>query len=79
MLSIVAVIAGAAMSYRPWKAYVEQRRVAEGHVREVREAEARRAELARTKAKLETFAGREAVAREQGFVKANERVPQIGP
>lgn len=74
-LILMAAITGAGLSYKPWQAYVEQRKVAQAHQDEMERVEQRRAELAREKARLDTFAGREAMAREQGFMRKNESIP----
>jgi cell division protein FtsB len=57
-------------------AYLEQRRVANEQQTEMNEAEARRAQLAAEKAKLESRSGHEAVVREHNYVKPGETGPK---
>jgi len=79
VLVLVAAITGAGLGYRPWQAYVEQRKVAQANQAEMEQVEQKRAELAVEKARLETFAGREAMAREQGFMRKSETPPPSKP
>ncbi|HRK21409.1 MAG TPA: hypothetical protein PLX06_06355 [Fimbriimonadaceae bacterium] len=69
----MAAIVGGGFAYRPWQAYLEQRQTVEAKRLDMEEAENRRAELAREKVRLESYSGREAIAREQGFVHRSER------
>lgn len=77
LLIVVAATAGAGLSYKPWRAYLEQRKTTETHRLEMERAERRRSELAREKSRIESFAGREAMAREQGFMRKEEAVPDL--
>jgi hypothetical protein len=68
---------GLALSWKPWRMYLEQRAVADRNRAEMRAAEKGRAELARAKAEFESPGGRERAAREQGYRKPGE-VPAEG-
>ncbi len=72
-LLVAAAAVGAGLSWKPWKAYLEQRREADRHVAEMREAEQNRANLMRRKTQLESTPGREQQAREAGYLKPGER------
>jgi hypothetical protein len=75
----LAIGAGLGLSYRPWAAYVDQREKADRHIAEMREAEHRREDLLRQKARYEPPLGREELARSKGYVKADEiPVPEGG-
>ncbi|MBI1756855.1 MAG: hypothetical protein HYR64_07095 [Fimbriimonas ginsengisoli] len=71
-LVVAAVGAGLLLSARPWRVASEQRRRAEEAQAQMRESERHRVELIREKARLEAPIGREALAREKGFVKPDE-------
>lgn len=71
-LVLVAAIVGGGFAYRPWQAYLDQKQAVEAKRLDMEAAETRRAELAREKARLESYSGREAIAREQGFVHRSE-------
>lgn len=73
LIVLMAAVAGGALSYKPWKAYLEQRSVAMGHKAEMEASERRAANLAREKAALESNKGREAQAREHNYVRPGER------
>jgi hypothetical protein len=68
----LAVLAGVALSLKPWQAYNQQRKIADQSASEMRSAEAHRAELLRKEAKAGSPIGREELAREQGYVKPGE-------
>lgn len=69
---LAAAAAGTALSFRPWKAYLEQRRIANANQHALAEAETRKAEFARQKAKLESRIGKEEKAREHNYVRPGE-------
>jgi cell division protein FtsB len=73
VLTLVAAAAGLGLSYRPWKAYMDQRELTREQQRQMDEAEARRAELARELARLQNQSGREGLARDHGYVRKNEQ------
>ena len=68
-----AVGVGVALSVRPWQVYREQRKIADDSISEMREAEGKKAELTRQRAKYETALGREELARKQGYKRPNEK------
>jgi hypothetical protein len=72
-LAVLALATGGALAYKPWMAYLEQRSIATKHEAEMQAAEAKSAELARQKARLDSHAGREAAARLHGYTKPDER------
>lgn len=67
-----AVATGVAFSRKPWEVYNEQRKLAAEQRVEMRESEARRAELLREEARVKSSVGREQLAREHGFLKPGE-------
>lgn len=69
---VAAVGTGLALSARPWQVYREQRKIADESIREMREAEGKKAELTRQRAKVETALGREELARKQGYRRPDE-------
>jgi cell division protein FtsB len=73
LIVVFAAVAGGALSYKPWRAFLEQRSIAVGQKAEMDQAERNRAKLAREKAQLESNAGREALARSHGFSKPGEQ------
>ncbi len=71
-LVLMAAIAGGTLSYRPWKAYWEQRRITLAQREALEKAEARKAELARERARLESRVGREQKVRQHSYVRPGE-------
>ncbi|HVL38142.1 MAG TPA: hypothetical protein VM328_02015 [Fimbriimonadaceae bacterium] len=67
-----AIGAGVAMSTKPWQAYREQRKIADQKIAERARAEENLVSLAEQRARLESPAGKERRAREQGFKKPSE-------
>lgn len=68
-----AVATGVALSVRPWQVYGEQRKIADDSIKEMRDAESKKSELTRQRAKYETALGREELARQQGYRRPDER------
>ena len=73
LIVALAAVAGGTLSYKPWKAFFEQRSIANEQRKEMDDAEKNRGALAREKAALESHSGREALAREHGFIRPGER------
>jgi hypothetical protein len=69
---LAAVTLGVGLSLKPWQVYREQRKNADGYLRDARKAETDRVELERQKGKYESSLGREELAREGGYRKKNE-------
>lgn len=67
-----AIGVGVGLSLKPWQVYREQRRLADDAVREMRQAEGKKIELTKQRAKAESSIGREELARKQGYRKPNE-------
>lgn len=72
-LTAAAVAVGLALSAKPWQYYREQKKLAEAATQEMREAESKRTELVRQKAKYESALGREELARKQGYRRPDEQ------
>lgn len=68
----VAVAVGVALGMRPWPVYQEQRRQADGYRRDAMQAESKRYELERQRAKYESPLGQEELARQAGHKKKGE-------
>jgi len=73
LIVVGAIVLGLALSIKPWQGYQEQRRLADRHAAEMRAADKSREDLIRKKAHLESKAGRELAARNQGYTKRGER------
>ncbi|MFQ3586397.1 MAG: hypothetical protein SNJ74_09775 [Fimbriimonadaceae bacterium] len=70
---VLAIGAGAAMSAKTWDAYHRQRAETARATAEMVSAEKRREALVRERAYAESPAGREALARQQGFRRPGEQ------
>jgi hypothetical protein len=68
-----AIGTGVVLSLKPWKVYVEQRKMANEKVSEMQEAENSRAKLMEQKYRLESSTGREETARKYGYMKPGEQ------
>lgn len=68
-----AMLVGAGLSVRPWKVYQQQKARTAEYQKQMREAEQRRVDLTREKAKIDSPLGMEQAAREQGFIKPGEQ------
>lgn len=73
-----AITVGVAASMKPWQVYTEQKKIADKSVKEMREAEKSRAELTKEKARYESSVGREELARNQNYRRANEKPIYVG-
>lgn len=73
-----AVAVGIALSARTWEAYNVQRLKGDEKSTEMKKAEAAREDLLKQKAKLESPAGREQMARDQGFTRPGEKPLENG-
>lgn len=76
LLNVVVVVAalgtGLYLSRAPWKAYRQQRSLANAQMREMRDAERQRADLLHEEARVRSSVGREELARKAGFVRPGE-------
>ncbi len=68
-----AVIIGIGLSARPWQVYAEQKVRTADYQKRMREAEQRRVDLTKEKARAEGPLGREQAARDMGFTKPGEQ------
>jgi hypothetical protein len=73
-----AALVGLYLSRGPWLAYHEQKAIADAATKDMMKAEAAKNELLETKAKIESPAGHEALARGMGYVKAGEQPVTTG-
>ena len=82
-LSIIFLCTAVAMGYffslKPWKLYREQQSRTQSAENERLSAQSKRAELAKANAKIATPLGKEEYARENGYIKPNERRVDFGP
>jgi hypothetical protein len=69
----LAIGTGVGLSIKPWRVYREQRKIADESIKEMREAEGKKATLTRERAKYESALGREELARKQGYRRPDER------
>ncbi len=69
---VSACALGTVLSLRPWQVYKEQRTIADEAVVQMRRAEAKKADLLQKRANYESPLGREKLARQQGFHRADE-------
>lgn len=78
MLALLAFAAalGAALSFKPWQAYMEQKSETEELRRNMRSLEAEKARLIEERGRAESPVGVEQLAREQGFRKPGEVPPE---
>ncbi|BBO23324.1 MAG: hypothetical protein L6Q31_03940 [Fimbriimonadaceae bacterium] len=71
-----AVALGAALSFKPWQAYVEQKSETEDQRKAMRALEAEKARLIEERGRSESAVGVEQLAREQGFHRPEEVPPE---
>lgn len=76
---LAAALVGGALSYKPWRAYLDQRQVTSRENEKMHDAELRRAALSAESARLRSNAGREALAREHGMIKPGEKPADENP
>lgn len=67
-----AVGVGLYFSRAPWQVYQQQKEISAKAAVQMRQAESERADLARKNAKLESSAGQEEQARQQGYLGPRE-------
>lgn len=79
LLVVLAVGAGAAMSAKTWEAYNRQRVETARAKADMFAAEERREALVRERAYAESPAGREALARQQGYRRPDEQPLPAAP
>lgn len=72
-LALLAVLVGLGLSVRPWKVYFDERDRTAQYKSQMRNAENRRIDLIKEKARLEMPMGREEAARNMGFTKPDEK------
>ena len=72
-LVLLAAVVGGALAYKPWSAYLEQRRITAEQNAAMNEAERKIAASESERARLESRAGKEEAARKQGFLKNGEK------
>ncbi|MFN3729663.1 MAG: hypothetical protein ACK4XJ_08135 [Fimbriimonadaceae bacterium] len=68
-----AIACGVLLSLKPWQVYAHERAKTNQMVSEMRDIEQRRAELLSQKARMESPTGREELAREAGYRRADEK------
>jgi len=74
MLWVVFAIAlGLGLSYKPWQEYQQHKHERDAAVAEMKKVEAERVETIRKRAKYDSVAGREELAREWGYKKPGEK------
>jgi len=69
---LLAATVGGALAYKPWSAYLEQRRLTAEQKSAMEAAEVKIADSEAERAKLESRAGKEEIARKHGYRKAGE-------
>jgi len=74
---VIAAIAGVCLAYRPWKAYLREKSESQLSMEKMHQAEKQRTELAIQKASLDSSVGREAKARDRGYLKKGEEALQL--
>lgn len=72
-LVLLAAVVGGALAYKPWSAYLEQRRITSEQNAAMNEAERKIAQSESERARLESRSGKEQNARAQGFLKKGEK------
>ena len=72
-LILLAAVVGGALAYKPWSAYLEQRRMTAEQNAAMNEAERKIASSESERARLESRTGKEEAARKQGFLKNGEK------
>ena len=72
-LTVLAAVVGGALAYKPWSAYIEQRRLTANEKAAMESAEQKIAESEAERAKLESRTGKEEIARKHGYTKPGEK------
>jgi hypothetical protein len=67
-----AVVAGVAVSMKPWQVYKEQKALADHQVVEMRQSEKKYEELVRQEARLRSDVGKQEMARKRGYLPQGE-------
>jgi hypothetical protein len=70
---LFAVALGLGLSYKPWQEYQQHKLKRDAAVKEMKEVETERVEAIRKRAKYDSVAGREELAREWGYKKPGEK------
>ena len=68
----LAVLAGVAVSIRPWQVYQDQRKQADDQIVQMQESEKKYEELVREEARLRSSIGKEEAARGRGYLRQGE-------
>ena len=77
-LVLLAAVVGGALAYKPWSAYLEQRRLSSDEKAAMETAEQKIAESESERAMLESRAGKEEIARKHGYTKPGEKPLEPG-
>lgn len=72
VIVVVAVIAGVAVSIRPWQVYHEQRKLADEQIADMKRSETKYEELVRDEARMRSNIGKEEMARGRGYLPQGE-------
>lgn len=75
---VLAAVVGGALAYKPWSAYLEQRRLTADEKAAMEAAERKIASGESERAKLESRAGKEENARKHGYTKPGEKLLEPG-
>lgn len=77
---VAAILAGAALSIRPWQVYAEQRALADQQIGQMQKSEKSYEDLVRQEARARSKVGKEEMARERGLLPQGEvPAPKIDP
>lgn len=79
LLVAAAICTGVALSWKTWQVYFNQNDKAKSAIADAQRAELDRADLVRQQAMSESSLGREAAARNKGFMRPGERPVTINP
>ena len=75
---LLAAVVGGALAYKPWSAYLEQRRLTSAEKAAMEAAEQNIAQSESERVKLESRAGKEENARKHGYTKPGEKPLELG-